>query len=372
MALFLALFLLTIYLINFKNNKENIKFWGLVIFSTLISNLPTLGLYLRHTDIVGPSGRNPWQSNVFGGRLSDILVSSPFLNQKFNLLEKLNEAVSPEARITQFGTIFGIGVIISLIYFVSSLIRQFEFMPQDMHLLIFTFLIFFILGGLGNLQASILFLMNQISPARSWSRLIIFIGILGLFIIFKFLEHKNLSFKFIFLTFTFLILFSFLDLNAAKKPEFLDKRLIDEYKSINFIQTSTKKCPVLQLPLDTYPIPQDFLFENGGKFVYNEFIPYLLSENNQWSVGGTPFNNYWIKNISLPRNIDSNYFIELKNQGYCAVLFDKDFAKWQIGRNAGINTETGDLTNWGNWPGVEISNVQPDYEDTRYSVYLLK
>lgn len=148
-AIFLALFIITIYLINFRLNIENVKFWAIIIFSTLISYFPTLVLYLRHSELVGPSGRNPWQSNVFGGRLSDVLVSSPFLNQKFNLLKKLNEAVSPEARITQFGIVIGLGVIISLIYLASSLIGQFNFIPKNFNLLIFALFFFFILGGAG-------------------------------------------------------------------------------------------------------------------------------------------------------------------------------------------------------------------------------
>lgn len=86
---------------------------------------------------------------------------------------------------------------------------------------------------------------------------------------------------------------------------------------------------------------------------------------------GTQFNKYWINDISVPRKLDSNYLIQLKNQGYCAILFDKDFANWQIRRNAGINLETGELTNWGNWPGIEISNIEPNYEDDRFSVFLL-
>lgn len=369
--IFQAITLIFIYLVNFKNNFENLKFWGLILVGVLLSYLPILGLYLRHSDLNGPTGRNPWQSNVFGGRLTDILVGSPFLNQKLNLIEKLNEAISPEARITQFGFTFIIGVVICLIYLASSLINKFVYLPKDLNLITFVLFLFFILGGLGNLQASLLFLVHQSSPARSWSRLIIFISIIGLFILFKFLENYQISLKITLPIIFVLFLFSILDLNFSKKPEIVEIQQIEEYKAVNFIREFTNNCPILQLPLDTYPIPQDFLFENGGKFVYNEFIPYLISEQNQWSIGGTPFNKYWVKDISIPRIIDSNYIDILKKQGFCGIIFDKDYSTWQIGRNAGINTKTGELTNDGNWPGVRVEKSQPDYQDQRFLVYLI-
>jgi hypothetical protein len=51
-------------------------------------------------------------------------------------------------------------------------------------------------------------------------------------------------------------------------------------------------------------------------------------------------------------------------------LFDKDFSKWQQQRNAGLDLETGNLTNSGNWPGVQIADINPNYENKRFSVFL--
>ena len=371
-GILISLSLIIIYLINYKKNQINLKFWFTILTSIIVSLLPTFVLYLHHRDLVGPSGRNPWQSNVFGGRLSDLLVASPYLNQNYYLLEKLNEGVSPEARITQFGLVLTIFAIAALIYLASSYITKFDYLPKNLGIFTFFIFIFFLLGGLGNLQASILFLMNQISPARSWSRLIIFLSIIGAFILFKFLEEKNIRTKLFYPIIIFLIFISFIDLSFASKPTLTNKNQVEGIDAIRFIEENTKDCPILQLPLDTYPIPQDFLFENGGKFVYNEFIPYLISDKNQWSIGGTPGNRYWLENLKIPRTIELSILLDLDKKGFCAILFDKDYANWQINRNAGIDPKTGALTNWGNWPGVEIKGISPNFQDNRFEVYLIK
>jgi hypothetical protein len=63
--------------------------------------------------------------------------------------------------------------------------------------------------------------------------------------------------------------------------------------------------------------------------------------------------------------MDKSKLITLKNQGFCAVLFDKEFSNWQIERKAGL-----DYTQ-GFWPGLNLNVDNPDFEDTRYKVYLL-
>ena len=346
--------------------------WIVILLGSVASIFPTLVLYLSHKDLVGPSGRNPWQSNVFGGRLSDLLVASPFLNQKFNLIDKLDQAISPEARITQFGLMSAIFAAISVIFLISVVIRKVNNFPKYLGILIFIIFLFFLLGGLGNLQATLLFLVDQSSPARSWSRLVIFLSIIGVFILFKFLENKKVRTNLIIPLVFIMFLISFVDLSFASKPIVLNKSQIEEFNSVKFIEENTNNCPILQLPLDTYPIPQDFLFENGGKFVYNEFIPYLISNKNQWSIGGTPENKYWLEEIKIPRTIESSAFLDLDKKGFCAILFDRDYANWQINRNAGIDPQTGALTNWGNWPGVEMKGIEPNFQDNRFEVYLLK
>ena len=51
---------------------------------------------------------------------------------------------------------------------------------------------------------------------------------------------------------------------------------------------------------------------------------------------------------------------------YCAIVFDKNFSQYQMDRKAGLKSTQG------LWPGLRISNsVNSNFEDTRYSVYLI-
>ena len=52
---------------------------------------------------------------------------------------------------------------------------------------------------------------------------------------------------------------------------------------------------------------------------------------------------------------------------HASIVFDKNFSQYQIDRKAGLNMTQGQ------WPGLRISNsLLPEYEDTRYSVYIIK
>jgi hypothetical protein len=111
---------------------------------------------------------------------------------------------------------------------------------------------------------------------------------------------------------------------------------------------------------------QDFLSNNGDKFLYPQMIPYTLGSSNKWSLVATPNNAYWNNYTELPIEINSENVKEVENKGFCAILFDKDFSLWQIERKAGLNfTE-------GSWPGLQVNLPKVDFENERYQVYLLK
>ena len=367
----LSLTLFIVFSFMRKNFQQKQYFWLNILVSTLLSLIPVLILYTQHLDLVGNVSRNAWQSNVFGGRLSDLINFSPFLNNFLNLKYKLIDGNSPEASITQIGFPLLIAIIISFIFLIKSLLTPVKQFPKDLAILIFVLLLFYLSGGLGNLQAAVFVLLGQESPARSWSRLIILISIIGLYIAFKFLDKLKIKNYLISLILIIFVSLTILDINYAPKPQFKNIKLVEEFAPAGFIRNNTNDCPVFQLPLDTYPVPQDFLFENGGKFFLNQLTPYLLTNKNQWSLGGSPGNKYWQESVKLPNTIDKNYATKLKNDGYCAILFDKKFAKWQIERRAGLNLETGELANYANWPGVIISGLVPNFETARYQVFIL-
>jgi hypothetical protein len=110
---------------------------------------------------------------------------------------------------------------------------------------------------------------------------------------------------------------------------------------------------------------QDFTFSNGDKFGYNQTIPYLLSNNNKWSLYGIPGNKFWQNYKEIPTEITIDAANSYSNQGFCAILFDKDFSQWQIDRQAGLDFTVG------NWPGLRINLGSPDFDNGRFQIYLL-
>jgi hypothetical protein len=111
---------------------------------------------------------------------------------------------------------------------------------------------------------------------------------------------------------------------------------------------------------------QDFLGQNGDKFTYSQMIPYTLSSNNKWSLVATPNNAYWKIYREIPSEINSENVKFIKQNGFCAILFDKDFSTWQIERNAGLDFTPG------SWPGLRVNLSKADFENDRYQIYLLE
>jgi hypothetical protein len=225
--------------------------------------------------------------------------------------------------------------------------------------------LFFTTGGLGNLQAAVLLIINQTSPMRAWHRVIVVLGILGIYILLMMLQSIKIKDLYKNLLLVTLILVTLYDSRFANYFNYTNKNDVIEFSAVNFLDTNTKNCPVLQFPVDTFPGIQDFMFSNGDKFGYNQSIPYLLSDNNKWSYYGIPGNKYWenVKNISSEiGEVEAQNF---RTQGYCAILFDKDFSQWQIDRQAGLDFTIG------KWPGLRVNLGEPNFDNGRYQVFLL-
>jgi hypothetical protein len=364
-VLFIAVFVTFSYLFTWKKSKEYLLNWIFVLVGVIVSLFPTLLLIYNSKNYTGEGSRFPWQSNVFGGRFSDLFLSSPFLNIEFSLVEKLGEGVSPEALINSVGFILGLSVLICVIYLLNEQSFSALDIPRDYFKLVLITIFFFISGGFGNLQAGIFVIFGQVSPARVWFRLVIILGLLGFFVFSKYIENKRVSLKTLGLIFCLMMVINFLDLKSLDRINFVKESVLPESAPTRFLDSRTKDCPVLQIPVDTYPLMQDFLGNNGSKFGYPQMIPYTLSSNNKWSLVGSPGNNFWNSYKSLPTNINLENINSIKSSGFCAIWFDKDFSTWQIERKAGL-----DFTQ-GLWPGLTIELPRVDFENERYQVYLL-
>jgi hypothetical protein len=364
-TLLIAFFVFFTTLFKKQRFLQDFMSWGLILAGIITSILPTFSLMVVSRNYSGEGSRFPWQSDVFGGRFLDLVLSSPFLNERFNLIEKLQEGISPEAKTSFIGLVLGLSVIILFIYILNDQNYKLD-IPRDFKKLSLIILLFFTVGGLGNLQAGFFVLFDQVSPARVWFRLGVVLGILGLFLLFKFLESMNLSnLKIIFVSIV-IVMLSILDLNSVTKRDFIKTSNLIEYAPTKFLDAKTSDCPVLQIPIDTYPLMQDFLGQNGDKFTYSQMIPYTLSSNNKWSLVATPNNAYWKIYSGIPNEINSENVNNIKQSGFCAILFDKDFSTWQIERNAGLDFTPG------SWPGLRVNLPKIDFENDRYQVYLLQ
>jgi hypothetical protein len=363
--IFLSLSLIIIYLILYKIYSNQLKTWLSIFSGTAVAFLLNYSLIYISSDYKGTTSRFPWQSNVFGGRFADILVSSPFINSKINLLEKLSEGLSPEGTTSSVGIVLGLGVIVTLLFSISALQPKKLNLPLGFTSILVILWLFFITGGLGNLQAALLLLLDQVTPLRAWFRIIVVLGILGFYILIKLLETLPIQ-NYLRNIILFLItIVSIIDGQHLKYIEFTEKKDVIEYSAVRFLERETKDCPVLQLPADTFPLIQDFIFSNGDKFSYNQTIPYILSDNNQWSLYAIPGNKFFQQYKDISSEIDTVQANLLASQGFCAILFDKDFSQWQIDRQAGL-----DLT-IGKWPGLKMNLGEPDFDNGRYQVYLL-
>ena len=364
-VLFLAIVMFLIYALSWKKSWQKIQNWTVLILGIFGSFAPIMFLIYANRHYSGIGSRTPWQSDVFGGHFSDILVSSPLFNTVFNLREKLFDGISPEARLSSIGIILGLSVIFFIIFLSRSYEIENMYIPKEVKILGFILLLFFITGGLGNLQSAFFVLLEQTSPARAWFRLIILLGILGFYLIMKFIEKLNFEDTKLAVMSLAIIIISLLDLKYAERINFIPKSSLAEFGPTEFLDSRAIGCPVLQLPIDTYPLMQDFLGENGSKFGYPQMIPYTLSSNNQWSLVATPGNKFWGKYKSIPTDIDLNNIDLIKERGYCAIWFDKEFSTWQINRKAGL-----DFTQ-GLWPGLRVNLPEIDFENERYQIYLL-
>jgi hypothetical protein len=318
---------------------------------------------------MGLNDRFPWQSDIFSGKFSDVLVGSPFLNRFIPRLDNLVPGTSTEAWSIMLGLPLIIGFIFA-IYFILTLslekVKNTINLTAPLRQFAIVSVLFFVLGGLSNLQAAFFVLIGSASPMRTWSRLSIVVAIVGLVIFYVIFEHKL---KLIHLKLImFLIMFSSLiDLLSLEKYQQSKDNWVDreQYKSVSFISQRLQPCPVLQLPVDTYLLPQGAL-DRAYRYYWTNLIPYIVLPEFEWTSAIYTDSPGW-KNVieKIPSEITKKD-VESLSETYCAIFFDKDFSQYQIDRNAGLKGTIG------LWPGLRMSpELKPDFEDTRFSVYVI-
>ena len=364
---FIASILIVVYLINFLFIRENLNLLRNLLkiyFSILFIFLLNVVNFVYHSSINGQNGRTAYQSDIFAGKLTDLILSSPFLNNFIPNLVDLQNGVSGEIRQV------GLPLIISIFFglFFILVYPSFQIKDNGIKVLTSLFLITtltFITGGFGNLQASLFVILGEVSPMRSWSRLSILLGLISLVLLVVFLSERfGPKFTNFFASFIFLL--AILDFSQIPRDSKFETNFdnIEEAGFIQFIDSKIDPCPVLQLPIDTYFLPQSSL-DKGWRYYWNGMIPYVVLPEFSWTAATYVDSPGWDSLANLPTEIDQKTINNLKLK-YCAIVFDKNFSQYQMDRKAGLKSTQG------LWPGLRISNsVNSNFEDTRYSVYLI-
>jgi hypothetical protein len=316
--------------------------------------------------------RGPWDSNIHGGHLSDLLVSSPLLNEAFPRLQTLGPGSSVEP--SSVGLFAGAGALAAVLLVIVGLPRR-KIGGHNTSVLADTTvvaLLLFLLGGLGNLQAAVAVFFGATSPARVWSRLTILLALLGLgwlLVLFSAWAQRFCSGTTarrgiptrVGALVAIVAALSWVG-DAWQTPKILPaaRESWPEYAAVRYLETTVNPCPVAQLPQDGFPQPRfgGPLPSDVEAFYYRGFIPYLLSPAFSWSFGS------WVpgqpKDLNkVPVRVEPRNLSELGKAGYCAVLFDKQLAG--AAKSLAVPLE-----------GVEITGTEPDFASQRFDVYLLR
>jgi len=360
----LSLFNLFVILLKFFTSselslKKLIIFYSGSILALITTLIPSYLLLYKSQKYIGESRVAPWQSEIFGGKFSDFVAGSLILEKlNPNIFNSIKPGLSVEL------AYLGIPLMFFSIYFLYQVLsyplNSNRFTSNNQNYLIqfgITAILFFVLGGLGNLQSTIFYILSIDPPARAWSRLSILIALFGLYFFFARLvsDSKQMWLNlFIFV----LVVLSLIESVLSPKAPFIIKESSEHYAATKFISSQVTSCPILQIPVDTTPIPQDFKNDNNGAFYYANYVPYIIEPNLQWSYGSWVQSPGWYYSAVVPSEVSLNWLLSESEVQYCAVLYDKKFADWR-----GLSAVE--------WPGLRITGMKSNYSDDRFNVYII-
>jgi hypothetical protein len=279
----------------------------------------------KTTLVTAPSQRGFWESELFAGKLMDLIL--PWIHHRSDALQYLavayNSQTTPTSEEPALGVIALAGVMALLVIMLSALVPQ-RAKPTHpglamLGVLALVALSFYSIGGFGSFVA--LFATSQI---RTWSRLFVFIGLLGLLAVGHWLTvvsrtHRVLAI----ITAGALLVIGVLDqTNPAMAPNF--KNLRAEVMDLTlFTQRIEAKvepgCSVFQLPVMPFP-ENPPLYDMAS---YAHLRPYLASSSLRWSSGGFRGTSLSDWQLALPQKSTTVLLDDLVAVGFCAVEVDR-------------------------------------------------
>jgi hypothetical protein len=340
--------------------------FGVALACVIPGALLQLGLE-AHFSIDGlPATRGAWDSNEYGGHMSDFLLASPFWNGKLPFLDGLQEGSSVEP--SRVGMLLAAAAAFAILAVVvrPKVERTVDLKTQEaLQAVTSVVVLFFLLGGLGNLQAGAAVLLGAQSPARVWARLAILVALVGCgwgCAVLAEREWKDVSGRVFSGVLAFLGAAAIIaDLSATRSKPALDAAGTQEAGAVSFISSRVRDCPIAQLPQDAFPVPRVLPADprDWSLVYYRPFVPYLLAPDLYWSYASWSPTARNLLN-DLPVELSAASLRQLRSDGFCAVLYDKQLA--DLAQQKSVALEGGLLA-----PDLPL----PEYEDERYTVYLL-
>lgn len=325
--------------------------------------------------------RTAWDSNTFGGHLVDFVLASPLVDRYLPPMQLLIGGASNELK--PIGLIAGLAAIfLVVVLLVGTALRRLlpSLRDVDRDLLSqmsIIALLFFVVGGLGNLQAAAGVLAGPGSPARAWSRLGLIVALLGCTWALIALRRwavaespharsQNVASFGVWLLAAVVFVAWFVDSAATGTikfrimgdgPRVAAPSEFAEYGAVAFIAKSRQPCPVLQLPVTNGLVPRTKKEANElSELYYRGYVPFLINPDYYWTYGSVAVND--LEDIS--RAATQVVAGEPTAQDrYCAVLFDKSVAP--------LRDRSGQLLQ-----GSDPSKLgAPAFTSDRFDVYLL-
>jgi hypothetical protein len=313
--------------------------------------------------------RDAWASNSFPGSLVSLMVSSPWLNELF---PTLTARLRPGAGAT---TAVGLPMaVLAALSFTVVLAIPPRRRPTDTVSLLgsatVVSVLFWLGGGLANLQAAVAVIGQTASPARVWYRMAVVMGVLGgAWLVWAFRHIRWLArprwpavvVVGPLIASSVLLLGGLGDLATRTgrygytPPTAAQPAL----PGVAFISNSLDPCPVAQFPNEAVPvsrIPPSGILDPR---LYRGWVPYIIEPDFFWTAGVYDPNDPTSGLGALPVVLDNAVLAQLRADGYCALVFDKTVSERAI--------ETSTLIE-----GRELGSLpRPDFEDDRFAIYLL-
>lgn len=339
--------------------------FAVVVTAAALSLAFQWGLQARFKDVGALPTRGPWESNVYGGHLVDLFLGSPLLNSRIQLDDALIPGMSLEA--SPLGIVLSVAAALSVLLVMAVFPWGTERLDANYMLRSTTTvaLLFFLLGGLGNLQAGLAVALGGESPARVWARMSLVLGLLGvgwaLALVAQAWRPRTLPRVLSVGVPAVLLAVTFMDARYSPELDAAPQPLFAEFGPVRFIESASEPCPVAQLPQDDFPIPRalpDGSAATVDALYYRGFIPYLMAPDYYWSF--TSWNPGIVNGLEMVTTIlDDRALDVIAAQGFCAVLYDSSLG--DAARSMGVELEGRDLA---------VTRAS-DYSEGRYSVYLL-